>query len=240
MVETLSKRILFPFLLTIALSSLGTARNPVNPNLSKDEIADSVMGYVAIVVEENVHDFVDDKFDWISIPRMIYHSIFWDDQERKEWWGEELSTFFTKEFFINHISEKLNSFQVSKKDIILKSIHESKIELLTDNLYDTIRLRESLEWKDLLYTFLVWLGSLVVVCLIFSMLYVMLFNSEPDDMPGCWWIFNSLLSIGITWYVVYNYIIVPSIELEEKISELLIDNIYTYLSTLNIIEIIIY
>jgi hypothetical protein len=76
--------------------------------------------------------------------------------------------------------------------------------------------------------------------IVFTVGYVALFDEEPSDVPEGWWILNTILTTAITFFISYKYIIIEAINEEYEISRILTNNMFVYISSLNIFENLLY
>ena len=204
-------------------------------------LADSTERHIADYIDRNVEEFLDDNFGITDIPRMIYHSLIKDNDSRRQWWEAKLQEKLTSADIVLILERDLQPIKNSPYYIhLIDKCKKNPPNLLSDELLAHIYARESLEWKEYVYSLVIWLAVLIVVMIVFTVGYVALFGEEPSDVPEGWWILNTILTTAITFFISYKYIIIEAINEEYEISRILTNNMFVYISSLNIFENLLY
>lgn len=208
---------------------------------SNEELVESITGHLSIYIDEKIHEIVDDRFGFLNIPRMIYHSLIVEDIDRKKIWYDVVNETFKKtdiEKIINSDIEKYNSnHPLSKINPVVIEKYVSS-DLITDEVFDLIKEREEKEWVDILVDLFI----SIVIGYIFGFVAGFIFGYITGDSnpPGCLVFFVEIIVTILAFYFSYKYIILQCIEIEGNISNAVYNNMIEYISSQNILESILY
>lgn len=215
------KKIITIFLLTLSLS--------VFANDERESAIDSIIAKTEVFIIEKVEEVVDDRYDWISSPRVWLDVIISSDKSRKEDWEECFKeSCISKDsiqFFINKQIEQFNSTH-SKK---LKKVCIAEIRAVDDASFDLIVKRERNE-------LFCWFGSLILsLTLALIIVYITDFfiqNVIAEKLPLPIVLLINIVSLAVIIYLANQYLI----PLETDISNSIIQNVFQQVSNMNIFE----
>lgn len=190
---------------------------------------DSIIAKTEVFIIEKVEEVVDDRYDWISSPRVWLDVIISSDKSRKEDWEECFKEGCISkdsiQCFINKQIEQFNSTH-SKK---FKKVCMAEIRVVDDASFDLIVKRERNE-------LFCWFGSLILsLTLALIIVYITDFfiqNVIAEKLPLPIVLLINIVSLVVIIYLANQYLI----PLETDISNSIIQNVFQQVSNMNIFE----
>ena len=195
-------------------------------NDAREKEIDRIVEQTEEYIYERVEEVVDDRYDWISSPRVWWDVIVSGDNTRKKNWTEHFEeNGISKDGiqrFINEQVDAYNSEHIQK----LKQACLSEINVVDDASFEQIVKRERYELYCWLGTFLFGIILIIVFALIATALNL------DGEVPLILTLLLNLAALIFIIYLAFRFITPLEMDITNSITE----NIFQQLSNMNIFE----
>ncbi|MCQ2195589.1 MAG: hypothetical protein MJZ28_11650 [Paludibacteraceae bacterium] len=104
------------------------------------------------ITELKLKENIEDRFDWLSLPRMLWQTLFTSDTKRRIAAENALIDGISRDDLQNYINGEItifNKYNFERKRLNKVSLTSMSGHIVTDEVWELINEREWMEWKDL-------------------------------------------------------------------------------------------